>query len=70
MSDTVTAEIFGQSWRQGPIAEFPTVREARKWAESFGVAADKATIRRGKKSVAEHRRDTSGDGRRWFKAVA
>ena len=70
MSDIVTAEIFGQSWRQGPVAKFASIQEARKWAESFGSTADKAVIRRGAKSVAEHRRDTSGDGRRWFKAVA
>ena len=40
-----TAEISGHSWRQGPVAEFDTVREARQWAESYGTTADSCTIR-------------------------
>jgi hypothetical protein len=65
-----TAEVGGSSWAGGPIAEFSTIRECRKFAESYGTTADWCVIedRRGRK-VAEHRRDSSGDGTRWFRAT-
>ena len=55
--------------RQGPVAEFATITEARRWAESFGTTADQCAIRRGGREVALHVRDTSGDGTHWFKAT-
>lgn len=51
MTTILTAEIFGHGWRQGPTAEFATIREAREWAESFGTTDDQATIRRWFKAV-------------------
>lgn len=64
-----TAEIGGHSWSHGPQNEFATIRECRNWAESYGTTADWCVIydRAGRK-VAEHRRDTSGSGMRWFRA--
>ena len=47
---------------------FVTIREARAYAEEFGNTASVCRIYKGNKKVAEHRRDTSGDGMRWFKA--
>ena len=55
-------------WRCDAL--MPVEREREPLCEVCESAtADKATIRRGTKIVAEHRRDTSGDGRRWFKAL-
>ena len=63
------AEIGGSSWRQGPRAEFATIREARAWAEEYGTTADRCVITdRHGAIVARHSRDTSGDGARWFRA--
>ena len=63
------AELSGSSWRQGPAAEFDTVREARQWAESYGTTADSCTIRDAKgREVGLHCRDISGNGMRWFRA--
>lgn len=54
----------------GAEADFATIREARRWAESFGDAADLCTVRTASgRVVAEHRRDSNGDGRRWFRAA-
>ena len=64
----IKAELFGSGWRQGPVAEFGTITDARRWAESFGTTGDQCAIRRGGRTVALHCRDTSGDGRRWVKA--
>lgn len=65
-----TAEIFGSSWRQGPICEFDTITAARRWAEEYGTTADGCTIHdRQGRQIAAHRRDTSGDGTRWFRAA-
>lgn len=65
-----TAEIGGSSWRQGPTAESHTIRECRKWAESFGTTADWCTITDAKGNVVgSHRRDSNGDGMRWFIAT-
>lgn len=63
------AELFGNSWKQGPRAEFATITAARKWAEEFGTTADRCVITSRGKVVAEHRRDLSGDGTRWFRAA-
>ncbi len=60
--DMYTATIDGAK-----VADFPTVSAARAWAEDHGTTASVCVIRRGDRVVAEHRRDTSGDGR-WFKA--
>ena len=64
------AELSGPSWTIAPTAMFATIREARRWAESYGTGADRCAIiaTRSGHVVAEHRRDTSGDGRRWFRA--
>lgn len=64
------AEVAGSSWAQGPVAEFPTIRECRAWAEEYGTTADRCSIfdRMGN-HVAEHRRDLSGDGSRWYRAT-
>lgn len=65
-----TAEMHGSSWKQGPAAEFPTITAARAWAEEYGTTADRCTITSTQgRIVAEHRRDTSGDGTRWFKST-
>lgn len=65
-----TAEISGASIARGARAEFDTIRAAREWAEEYGTTADSCTIadRKGR-TVAEHRRDTSGDGTRWYRAT-
>jgi hypothetical protein len=64
-----TARIGGHSWSRGPEAEFGTIRECRAFAESYGSTADYCTIEDHKgRAVASHRRDTSGDGMRWFRA--
>jgi hypothetical protein len=61
------AELFGPSWKNGPIMEFSTIREARNWAEEYGMTADKCVItNRSGVEVAQHRRDMNGDGARWF----
>lgn len=67
---TYTATISGSSWAQSPTAQFATITAARAWAEEYGTTADRCTItdRKGR-VIAEHRRDTSGDGCRWFKAA-
>ena len=64
-----TAEIGGNSWAEGRRDVFRTIRGCRKYAESFGTMADWCSITdaAGRK-VAEHRRDTSGDGSRWFRS--
>ena len=64
-----TAEISGSSWSRGPVAEFATIKAARRWAEEYGSTADACTIRnRRGRTVALHRRDPSRD--RWYLAVA
>ena len=69
MSGKYTAELSGHSWREGPIAEFDTIREARQWAEAYGTAADRCSIRDAQgREVGLHCRDTSGHGLRWFRA--
>lgn len=63
-----TAEIFGPSWKQGPVARFTTITAARRWAGEFGHTANKCEIRRGEKLVAVHRRDPYGNGQCWYRA--
>lgn len=64
-----TAEIGGSSWSQGPRHEFATIREARAWAEGYGTTADWCEISdKHGHVIASHRRDTSGDGLRWYRA--
>lgn len=64
-----TATLSGPAWTSGPMARFATIREARSWAESYGTTADRCVIMtRNGRVVAEHRRDTSGDGSRWYRA--
>ena len=65
-----TAEIGGNSLDEGPRNVFDTIRECREYAESYGTTANWCSItdRSGCK-VAEHRRDTSGDGSRWFRST-
>lgn len=63
--------IGGQGWARGPEDDFATVRECRRYAESYGTTADWAEIRDGRgRLIAEHRRDCNGDGTRWFRAYA
>lgn len=70
MMSKYTATISGSSYSAGPTAEFPTITAARQWAEEYGTTADRCTITDAKgRVVAKHRRDTSGDGTRWFKAA-
>lgn len=65
-----TAELYGSSWSRGPVDDFDTITEARRWAESFGTTADRCVIAtRSGRVVAEHVRDTNGDGTRWFRAT-
>jgi hypothetical protein len=65
------AEIGGSSWARGPRLECATIREARKTAEEYGTTADYCYIYNAKgRLVGSHHRDTSGDGTRWFRAVA
>ena len=60
----------------GAEARFWTITEARQWAKDFGDTATRVCIYRLKTdgSLADARpvalsvRDTSGSGRRWFKA--
>lgn len=55
----------------GPEADFATITEARRWAESFGdTYAECYIYTRTGKCVAIHERDRNGNGRRWFKAYA
>lgn len=76
------ARLSGSSWAIGPEAEFDTIAEARRWAESYGTTADQCSIidlrrwspradhpARRHPIVAVHRRDPNGDGRRWYRAV-
>jgi hypothetical protein len=51
-------------------AQFPTIRECRRWAEEHGrVDADRCVIEdKAGRIVAIHMRDQSGDGMRWFRA--
>jgi hypothetical protein len=64
------AEIGGSSWRQGPQAEFTTIRAARAWAEEYSDTADYCVIMdRYGAVVARHQRDPNGNGRSWFRAT-
>jgi hypothetical protein len=65
-----TAEMGGARMASGPIATFPTIRKCRMWAEEYGQTADRCTITDTYgRVVALHRRDNSGDGTRWYRAV-
>lgn len=67
---TYRAHLDGASWAIGPTREFSTIAEARRWAESFGTTADRCVIATPSgRVVAEHRRDPSGDGTRWYRAI-
>ena len=62
------AYINGSSWKNGPMAEFNTIREARAWAEEYGNTADYCNIcTRGGKLVAQHVRERNANGTRWFR---
>jgi hypothetical protein len=52
-------------------AEFPTIRECRAYAESYGrTDGDRCEIVDAKgRVVGLHLRDTSSDGLRWFRAT-
>lgn len=60
-----TAELGGNSWKQSPIAQFPTVAAARAWAEEYGTTADYCTITDKKGRVVASHRQSNGN---WFKA--
>lgn len=54
----------------GPVqADFETITDARKWAESYGDTADICYVSRNGITVALHVRDTDGDSMRWFRAT-
>jgi hypothetical protein len=66
--NTYTATIGGSSWHTGPVAEFPTIRACRAWAEEYGTTADYCTITDAKgREVASHRRDPNAPGG-WYRA--
>jgi hypothetical protein len=68
MKTKYTAYLYGNSWAIGPKAGFNTITEARKWAESYGITADKCYIQDVKdRTVAIHIRSMEGCGRNWFK---
>lgn len=69
MGKKFRAEIGGSSFSRSPEAEFDKLSEARSWASEFGTTADWCDVYRGNRLVVSYRRDTSGDGRKWFKAV-
>ena len=63
-----TAELFGSSWAQGPVQQFPTITAARKWAEEYGTTADWCRISDAKGNlIAGHRREPSSGT--WFRAA-
>lgn len=65
------AKLYGSGWASGPEQDFDTITAARKWAEEYGTTADSCTIKdKAGRVVAEHRRDMSGNGERWFRAAA
>jgi hypothetical protein len=70
MKNKYIAVIGGASWSRGPELPCATITEARKLAESYGNMADYCRIERAtdRKTVAFHRRDTNGNGMRWYKA--
>ncbi len=70
----------GRAWRAGPQRDRPfcfahdperaeEAAAARRWAESFGTTADRCTITDRGRIVAEHVRDTAGDGARWYRST-
>jgi hypothetical protein len=64
-----TAEIGGHTWSKGPVAQFPTIRECRTYAESYGTTADFCMVIDATGwIVLSYRRDTSGAGTRWYRA--
>lgn len=70
MTKTYTATISGSTWSQGPVAEFSTITACRQWAEEYGTTADSCTITDATgREVASHRRDSNGDGTRWYRAA-
>jgi hypothetical protein len=49
--------------------QFPSIRECRAYAESYGDTADWCEISDAQgRVVASHRRDKNSDGMRWFRA--
>jgi hypothetical protein len=63
------AYMGGSSWKIGPHAEFPTIRDCRAYAESYGTTADWCIVVpvKGADKVAEFKRDTSKDGTCWYR---
>ncbi|CAB4144323.1 hypothetical protein UFOVP469_24 [uncultured Caudovirales phage] len=69
MAKTYTAHVGGRSWSVGPTAEYPTITDCRKWAEEYGTTADWCSITDSKgREVGSPRRDSNGDGTRWYRA--
>ncbi len=70
MQGPYTAQMGGSTWHIGPRAEFRTIKECRRYAESFGTTADYCTITNRKgEVVGRQRRDADGDGTRWYRAL-
>ncbi len=70
MAKRYRVAVGGSSWSVGPCGEFGTIRECRKFAESYGTTADYAYIYSGRSDdpVAMHRRNMEGGGTDWYKA--
>ena len=63
------AVLLGHTWATGPTTETDTIREARTWAEGYGMLADRCVIYEGRRVVASHVRTIDGDGMRWYRAT-
>lgn len=62
------AHVGGARSMFAPI-QFPSIRECRAYAESYGDTADWCEISDAQgRVVASHRRDKNSDGMRWFRA--
>ena len=65
-----TAEIGGPSWAKGPCATFPTIRQCRDYAESYGTTADYCYIYNARgRLVAAHHRERYADGTSWYRGA-
>ena len=67
------AVLTGPSIRKDIRAEFNSITECRKWAESYGTTADACSIWtnsiKNPRNIAWHRRSTEGNGMSWFRAA-
>jgi hypothetical protein len=60
------ARLLGQTWTNGPTIDTATIAEARRWAEGYGMLADRCIVTTPSgRVVAEHWRD----GSHWYRAT-